>query len=191
MDINKAFSGDWIKATDFGQGETRTLTIKHVSMEKVGEDEKPVVAFLEMTQGLVLNKSNATSIANLYGPDTTAWAGKQITLFQTWVDFAGKQVQAIRVRAPQAGAAPPAAAAAPKPPPRPNAPQKPDVPWAADKKYWVLPDGDGDPVLTDGLDLQTHIAASGLKPAQVMICPDGGSEYRPAAELGFRDTVPW
>ena len=48
--------------------------------------------------GLVLNKTNAATIADLYSEETTNWAGKPITLFTTQVEFRGKQVRCIRVK---------------------------------------------------------------------------------------------
>jgi hypothetical protein len=69
-------------------------------MAEVGQDqqEKPVVYFQGIEPGMVLNKTNATSIAKLLGNDTDAWEGKAIGLFTTEVDFSGQQVLAIRVR---------------------------------------------------------------------------------------------
>jgi hypothetical protein len=66
-----------------------------------------------------------------------------------------------------------------------------DAPWSAAKKYWV-DQGDGaDPTLTDGHDLQEHIASSHIDPKAVLVCPEGQDQYRPAADLGFRDSIPW
>ena len=52
-------------------------------------------------KGLVLNKTNANNIAYVYGDETDDWRGQEITLFEAMVDFQGKTVPAIRVRAPQ------------------------------------------------------------------------------------------
>ena len=51
-----------------------------------------------MDKGLCLNKTNAGTIADLYGPETDAWIGRQIRLFATEVPFGAEQVLAIRVR---------------------------------------------------------------------------------------------
>ncbi len=61
---------------------------------------------------LVLNKTNAKTIAGLYGDDTEGWIGKRITLVVREVEFEGSIVLAIRVsgRIPQ-----------PKPPETPAA----------------------------------------------------------------------
>ena len=82
-------------------------------MEGGDGEEKPVLRFNEAKKGLVLNRINSTTIQELYGPETTAWTGKRITLFPTTTEFQGKNVPCIRVRppdaAPQAAVAPVAA----------------------------------------------------------------------------------
>lgn len=75
------------------------MTIDSVQMEDMGSGEmKPVIYFRGKDKGLVLNKTNANTIAGMYGPDTQGWQGRGITLFPTQVDFQGRQVAAIRVR---------------------------------------------------------------------------------------------
>lgn len=109
MNINDAFPSKYLKATEL-EGDT-TYTIAAVKTETLGEgadaDTKPVVYFGETDRGLALNKTNANTIAGLYGPETDSWVGKQVTLFATEVDFQGKQTLAIRIRM-RKPAAPPA-----------------------------------------------------------------------------------
>jgi hypothetical protein len=47
---------------------------------------------------LLLNKTNAKTIAQLYGNNPGQWAGKLITLYATTTDMAGQTVDCIRVR---------------------------------------------------------------------------------------------
>jgi hypothetical protein len=105
MDINKMFSSKFLRATDVDEmadenTQTAVVTIDRVEMAEVGQDqqEKPVVYFRGIEPGMVLNKTNATSIAKLLGNNTDEWTGKAIGLFTTEVDFSGQQVLAIRVR---------------------------------------------------------------------------------------------
>lgn len=53
---------------------------------------------------IVLNKTNATSIAGIYGPELSDWIGKIITLYPATVSAFGEAKEAIRIRptAPQA-----------------------------------------------------------------------------------------
>lgn len=114
--INDLFPSRWLKADDLADDEDTIVTIKSVGVEEVGQgddrEEKAVVFFRELDKGLVLNKTNASAIAQQHGDDTDDWTGKRIALFQQEVDFRGKQTLAIRVRLRK----PKAAAAAAKEP---------------------------------------------------------------------------
>lgn len=120
MNINQSFESKYLKADgDLPEEGNLVLTMSHVDMEDVGagdkQEMKPVLYFKDHKRSLVLNKTNASTITSLYGPETDEWAGKKIALFAQEVDFQGRQVLAIRVRMkkPTAAAAP--APAAPKP----------------------------------------------------------------------------
>jgi hypothetical protein len=111
MNINEAFPSKYLKAdVDVLPDEPLHLTIKSVTVENVGsgdkQENKPIVSFTENSKGLVLNKTNATTITKLYGPDTDAWAGKRITLLWKEVEYQGEMRPGIRVslRAPAAPA---------------------------------------------------------------------------------------
>lgn len=90
----------YLKASDVE--DSPVLTISHVKEEVIGQgaqaDKKWILFFEEEEKGLVLNRTNINTIADLYGDDTDDWEGKKVTLFATQVDFQGKQVDAIRVR---------------------------------------------------------------------------------------------
>jgi len=119
MDINNSFPSNYYKAADL-QNKTVKLTIRTVIEEKMGSDIRPVLYFQGKDKGMVLNKTNAMTIAQMFGPETDNWNGGTIEVFPAFVDYQGKQVQGLRVRMPvqqQAPAARPAAA-----PPRQPAP---------------------------------------------------------------------
>ena len=119
MDINNSFPSNYLKAADL-QNKTVKLTIRTVIEEKMGSDIRPVLYFQGKDKGMVLNKTNAMTIAQMFGPETDNWNGGTIEVFPAFVDYQGKQVQGLRVRMPvqqQAPAARPAAA-----PPRQPAP---------------------------------------------------------------------
>ena len=101
MNINEAFPSKYLKASDL-QGRTISVTMARVEKEDIGKGEKKLILYFQGKQkGMVLNKTNANNIAHLYGPDTTDWEGREITLFEAMVDFQGKTVPALRVRGPQ------------------------------------------------------------------------------------------
>lgn len=119
MDINSSFPSNYLKAADL-QNKTVKLTIRTVIEEKMGSDIRPVLYFQGKDKGMVLNKTNAMTIAQMFGPETDNWNGGTIEVFPAFVDYQGKQVQGLRVRMPvqqQAPAARPAAAPARQPAP--------------------------------------------------------------------------
>jgi arabinogalactan endo-1,4-beta-galactosidase len=99
MRISDAFPSNYLKASDL-QGRNVTVTISHVDMETLGQDTRPVLYFKGKEKGLVLNKTNATNIAQMYGDDTEDWSGGEVILYEAMVDFQGKTTPAIRVRVP-------------------------------------------------------------------------------------------
>lgn len=105
MNINDTFPSKYLKATDL-QGREVTVAIRSVVVEKIGDDTRPVLYFMNKEKGMVLNKTNSMNIALVYGPETDGWIGHSVTLFAAWVDYQGKQVQGLRVRAAQAAYAP-------------------------------------------------------------------------------------
>ncbi len=100
MKISSAFPSNYLKAADL-QDRNVMVKMDRVSLEKIGDDEKPVLYFVGKEKGMVLNKTNASNIAVVYGDDTTDWRDQELVLFPAMVDFQGKSVEAIRVRAPQ------------------------------------------------------------------------------------------
>lgn len=105
MDINSAFATKYLKASDL-QGRDVTVKMGRVEQEKVGDDMKLILYFQGKEKGMVLNKTNANAIADVYGGETEDWYGKPIMLFEQMVDFQGKRVPGLRVRAPRRDAAP-------------------------------------------------------------------------------------
>jgi hypothetical protein len=118
MNINETFPSKYVKSSDLN-GKDVTLTIDRVTVEDLGEgakkETKPILYFRGTEKGMVCNKTNANTICRLYGPETDNWIGKRILVGTSWVDFAGDQVLALRVRPvvppPRQGNAKPAASA--------------------------------------------------------------------------------
>lgn len=99
MKVSEAFPSQYLKAADLN-GRNVSLTIKNVDIETIGDDRKPVVYFEGKEKGLVLNKTNANTIAFTYGDDMDEWRGGEIIIFPTTTDFQGRTVDAIRVKIP-------------------------------------------------------------------------------------------
>jgi hypothetical protein len=118
MNVADIFPTRFVSAADLN-GKSFTLTIRSVTLEDMQSHDnktvtKPVAWFTNAAKGLVLNRTNTMIIADLYGPETDAWAGKRITIYATKVRAFGKMEDAIRVREEKpAPPTTPAAASAP------------------------------------------------------------------------------
>lgn len=101
--INNLFPSPFLKAADLADGPL-TLTIRGVDpRHEIKQPDgsvarRPLVRFQETEQSLILNKTNALSIANLYGPEVSRWIGRSITLYSTMVSSFGAMVPAIRIK---------------------------------------------------------------------------------------------
>lgn len=97
MRISSAFPSDYLKASDL-QGRAVTVTMSHVTMVDLNGEPKPVLHFQGKERGMILNKTNANKITEMFGDDTENWEGGEVILYEAMVDFQGKTVPAIRVR---------------------------------------------------------------------------------------------
>ena len=111
MDYRLLFPSLYLGAHDL-QGKDVTLTIRRVVVEELkterGSEKKPICYFEETRpkaektgdkeKRIVLNKTNATSIAALHGNEIDEWGGKKVTFYPTQAQAFGKIVDCIRVR---------------------------------------------------------------------------------------------
>jgi hypothetical protein len=101
MKISQLFPSKFVKAADLN-GKTITLTIAKLVVEELGhgneKERKPVLYFQKATKGLVLNRTNAMTIASLYGDESDDWPGKRISIYPTRVRAFGSMQDTIRVR---------------------------------------------------------------------------------------------
>lgn len=100
MNIEESFPSKYLKASDL-QGRAVVVKMATVRVEKVGDDQRPILYFVGKDKGCVLNKTNKNAVVSLYGTETDEWTGKPIELFVALVDYQGKQTEAIRIRAPR------------------------------------------------------------------------------------------
>lgn len=97
------YPSDFLSAADF-KGREAHVTIKHVSVDELPvagstkKERRPVVQFTETPKRLVLNKTNAKTIAKLLGVYTADWIGKRVALYPTMTNFGKERVECVRVR---------------------------------------------------------------------------------------------
>jgi len=131
MKISETYASNYLKAADL-QGRSVPAVIDDCRLEHFDDESKPLLLFRGKSKGLILNKTNAGFLVQVFGDDTDAWRGQTVELYPTSVMFSGRMVDAIRIRLPaqqQRPAAPPApTAAAPPAAPEP-APFSDDVPF--------------------------------------------------------------
>ncbi len=111
MHFKVLFPSLYLAAHDLG-GKDVTLTIRNLIVEDIktdhGTERKPILYFVETAKKaektgteekrLVLNKTNATTIAKMYGAEVNDWKGKRVTFFATVVSAFGEDVEALRIR---------------------------------------------------------------------------------------------
>ena len=108
-----AFPSDYISSADL-RGRDVSLTISGANLDNVkvidgkgkGEDQKKLVLEFEELKDrgkgtprkLVVNKTNAKTIARLHGNEVNSWIGKRITLYPTTCLAFGKTEDCVRIR---------------------------------------------------------------------------------------------
>lgn len=98
MNIDNAFPSKWIRASDI-KGREVNVTIAAIGTENFQDgSSKPTLHFVGKDKGMVLNRVNATMIAEVYGPETDAWVGKSVTLYTMLVQGPSGMTDGIRVR---------------------------------------------------------------------------------------------
>jgi hypothetical protein len=96
MDYKEIYRSKYMKADDLN-GRSATYTVSGCIAEDVGDDRKLVLAFSETDKPLVLNTTNATTMAELHGPETDGWEGKKVKLVPATTQYQGKLVKRTRI----------------------------------------------------------------------------------------------
>ena len=97
MNVHEMYRSNYMKS-DSLNGQAFCFTITECSAEKVGEGEKRLVlAFLEASSLMILDRTNTNMLAELYGPETSEWIGKVIKLAPSTTLFLGQVVKYVRI----------------------------------------------------------------------------------------------
>lgn len=101
-DYRSMFERLYLGAWDL-QGRDVTVRISRViaatlTAQGGRTSKKPIVYFEGTDKALALNKTNAKTIAAIYGNNTDAWVGERITLYPTTTTMGSETVDAIRIR---------------------------------------------------------------------------------------------
>ena len=96
MNVHEMYRYNYMKSDDLN-GQALCLSITECLAEKVGGDERLVLAFFEVPSLMILDKINVNTLADLYGPETSEWGGKVIKLAPSTTLFLGEIVKYIRI----------------------------------------------------------------------------------------------
>ncbi len=99
LNMDSAFPSRWLRGSDI-VGKTVKVTIHSVAMEQFQDGtSKPAMFFEGKDKGVILNRTNAETIAAVHGKDMEKWRGKTIELFTMKVQSPqGGMVDGLRVR---------------------------------------------------------------------------------------------
>jgi hypothetical protein len=97
MHVDQLFPSRFLRCADLN-GQPLRVTVEALKREDIGGESKVVLTFTNGGKAMILNKTNAKSVAKALGNETSAWRGKAIVLVPAQVDFKGDLVDAIRVR---------------------------------------------------------------------------------------------
>ena len=117
MKIGQMMDSKFLKKEDVEP--PKLVTIKGFSQQNAGRDDSPemkwTMSFLELGKPMVMNSTNLQLCAQALGSDDTDhWIGKQVVLYNDpSVQFQGKLIGGIRIRAPKKRPGTPAVSAPP------------------------------------------------------------------------------
>ena len=100
MNINDAFPSTYLKAADLkDKGDVKVKIAEFGKAEMDDGVYKPVLKFVGAQKALVLNRTNATTISEAFGPNTENWIGREVILFVMKVQGPNGLTDGIRMRA--------------------------------------------------------------------------------------------
>jgi len=106
MSVEKTYAssgtGNWLSAKDL-KGQSHRVKISDTEIVEVKNDDGEAVAkiclhFSGKEKTLLLNKTNAKTIAQGLGDEEKDWAGNMIIMYPSTCMFQGNTVDCIRVR---------------------------------------------------------------------------------------------
>lgn len=122
MKVSEEFPSKFLKASDVPK--PYSLKIQEVTKEQVdpnnGTDVKMVVHFAGAERGLVLNATNAKTMAAAYGDETAGWVGKPVELYAVETSYRGEAMMGLRLRVPSVSTEQTVPPAEPPPDPLPD-----------------------------------------------------------------------
>ena len=106
LDIQSFLGGNFFSQRDLAQ-PAQVLTIAKVEPKVVGQgkqaETKICLTFAESPKPLVMNKTNLSRVAELYGEapqDVVSWRGRQLLVYRSMTTFSGQAMLCVRCCGP-------------------------------------------------------------------------------------------
>ena len=91
LDASQFVKSKYLKGSDLDKRKPTRATIQDVDQEEFPEQgTKLVVRFLELDQGIVLNKTQTRDLIAMFGAQTGTWRGQRVNLMQVPSSYPGK-----------------------------------------------------------------------------------------------------
>lgn len=103
VDVDSIYGpSNYLRASDLPPKPV-TYTIEGVDVRTFDGAQKLVLIFRDERKALILNKTNASILAGMFGRETELWKGREVTLAKRLITTSdGRQVMGIRVLRPGA-----------------------------------------------------------------------------------------
>ena len=95
MLVSKFYDSEYLKASDLGKTPV-AASIRAVGAVELQGTAKMLLSFVGKHKGLLLNRTNAARLSEVWGDDTDEWTGHTVILSVDRVQFQGKLVDSIR-----------------------------------------------------------------------------------------------
>jgi hypothetical protein len=90
-DASQDTKSKYVKAGELDKRKPIRVTIQDVDRREFPEQGmKLVLSFLEIDQEMILNKTQVSTLIDLFGPQTAIWRGQRINLMQVTSSYQGK-----------------------------------------------------------------------------------------------------
>jgi hypothetical protein len=106
MNYKSLVGKPYLSAEDLPENGEYLVTITEAKREEAYNQKtrkkEPigVISFKDRDLSLIMNVTNAKSIRDMYGPETSNWIGKQIVIYRTTTRLGRDTVPAIRIKPP-------------------------------------------------------------------------------------------
>jgi hypothetical protein len=91
FNASEFIKGKYLKGADLDRRKPVRVTVDGVDQREFPEQgKKLILSFLEIDQELVLNKTQVSTMIDLFGVDTGLWRGQRLHLIQVTSSYQGK-----------------------------------------------------------------------------------------------------